>query len=101
MQALGYSLNMMTLFGLVLAIGLVVDDAIVVVERVLYLMESEKLSPKEATIKAMEQVSSAIIATTLVLLCHLCPCRFSWRHYRKKFINNSQLPFQPQCLSHH
>ena len=76
MQALGYSLNMMTLFGLVLAIGLVVDDAIVVVERVLYLMESEKLSPKEATIKAMEQVSSAIIATTLVLLAIFVPVGF-------------------------
>lgn len=76
MQALGYSLNMMTLFGLVLAIGLVVDDAIVVVERVLYLMESEQLSPKEATIKAMEQVSSAIIATTLVLLAIFVPVGF-------------------------
>lgn len=76
MQALGYSLNMMTLFGLVLAIGLVVDDAIVVVERVLYLMESEKLSPKKATIKAMEQVSSAIIATTLVLLAIFVPVGF-------------------------
>lgn len=76
MLALGYSLNMMTLFGLVLAIGLVVDDAIVVVERVLYLMESEKLSPKEATIKAMEQVSSAIIATTLVLLAIFVPVGF-------------------------
>lgn len=74
--ALGYSLNMMTLFGLVLAIGLVVDDAIVVVERVLFLMESEKLTPKEATIKAMEQVSSAIVATTLVLLAIFVPVGF-------------------------
>ncbi len=76
MLAMGYSLNMMTLFGLVLAIGLVVDDAIVVVERVLFLMESEKLSPKEATIKAMEQVSSAVIATTLVLLAIFVPVGF-------------------------
>lgn len=76
MLALGYSLNMMTLFGLVLAIGLVVDDAIVVVERVLFLMESEKLTPKEATIKAMEQVSSAIVATTLVLLAIFVPVSF-------------------------
>ncbi|MBO5442420.1 MAG: efflux RND transporter permease subunit [Alphaproteobacteria bacterium] len=76
MMALGYSLNMMTLFGLVLAIGLVVDDAIVVVERVLYLMESEHLSPKEATIKAMEQVSSAVVATTLVLLAIFVPVGF-------------------------
>ncbi|MBE6451292.1 MAG: efflux RND transporter permease subunit [Alphaproteobacteria bacterium] len=73
MLVLGYSLNMLTLFGLVLAIGLVVDDAIVVVERVLALMEQENLSPKEASIKAMEQVSSAIVATTLVLLAIFVP----------------------------
>lgn len=74
--AMGFSLNILTLFGLVLAIGLVVDDAIVVVERVLFLMESEKLSPKEATIKAMEQVSGAVIATTLVLLAIFVPIGF-------------------------
>ena len=74
--ALGYSLNTLTLFGLVLAIGLVVDDAIVVVERVLFLMENEKLSPKQATIKAMEQVSGAIVATTLVLLAIFVPIGF-------------------------
>lgn len=74
--ALGYSLNTLTLFGLVLAIGLVVDDAIVVVERVLFLMENEKLEPKPATIKAMEQVSGAIIATTLVLLAIFVPIGF-------------------------
>lgn len=76
MMALGYSINLLTLFGLVLAIGLVVDDAIVVVERVLYLMETENLTPKEATIKAMEQVSSAIVATTLVLLAIFVPVGF-------------------------
>ncbi len=76
MLALGYSINLLTLFGLVLAIGLVVDDAIVVVERVLYLMEDEGLSPKEATIKAMEQVSGAIVATTLVLLAIFVPVGF-------------------------
>ena len=76
MLALGYSLNMLTLFGLVLAIGLVVDDAIVVVERVLALMEQEGLAPKEATIKAMEEVSGAIVATTLVLLAIFVPVGF-------------------------
>lgn len=76
MLALGYSINLLTLFGLVLAIGLVVDDAIVVVERVLYLMETEKLEPKAATIKAMEQVSGAVIATTLVLLAIFVPVGF-------------------------
>jgi len=76
MLALGYNLNILTLFGLVLAIGLVVDDAIVVVERVLTLMDQEHLSPKEAAIKAMEQVSSAIVATTLVLLAIFVPIAF-------------------------
>ena len=76
MLALGYSLNMLTLFGLVLAIGLVVDDAIVVVERVLALMEQESLSPKDATIKAMSEVSGAIVATTLVLLAIFVPVGF-------------------------
>ena len=76
MLALGYNLNILTLFGLILAIGLVVDDAIIVVERVLYLMESEKLSPRQASFKAMEQVSSPIVATTLVLLAIFVPIAF-------------------------
>jgi hydrophobe/amphiphile efflux-1 (HAE1) family protein/NodT family efflux transporter outer membrane factor (OMF) lipoprotein len=76
LAALGYSINTLTLFGLVLAIGLVVDDAIVVVERVLVLMESEGLDHKTATIRAMEQVSGAVIATTLVLLSIFVPVAF-------------------------
>ncbi len=74
--AFGYSINTLTLFGLVLAIGLVVDDAIVVVERVLHLMEHERLDHKAATIKAMEQVTGAVIATTLVLLAIFVPIGF-------------------------
>ncbi len=76
LAALGYSINMFTLFALVLAIGLVVDDAIVVVERVLYLMEKEHMEAKPATIQTMEEVSSAIIATTLVLLAIFVPIAF-------------------------
>ena len=76
LAVLGYSINTLTLFGLVLAIGLVVDDAIVVVERVLEIMESEGLDHKAATIKAMEQVSGAVIATTLVLLSIFVPIGF-------------------------
>jgi hydrophobe/amphiphile efflux-1 (HAE1) family protein/NodT family efflux transporter outer membrane factor (OMF) lipoprotein len=76
LHAFGYSINTLTLFGLVLAIGVVVDDAIVVVERVLYLMENEGLDHKAATIKAMEQVSGAVIATTLVLLAIFVPIGF-------------------------
>lgn len=76
MKALGFNLNILTLFGLVLAIGLVVDDAIVVVERTLYLMQTEKLTSKQAAAKAMEQVSSAVVATTLVLLAIFVPIAF-------------------------
>lgn len=76
MLALGYNLNILTLFGLILAIGLVVDDAVVVVERVLYLMQTQQLKPKEAAKLTMEQVSSAVVATTLVLLAIFVPIAF-------------------------
>ncbi len=77
LMAFGYSINTLTLFGLVLAIGLVVDDAIVVVERVLHLMEHEGLDHKAATLKAMEQVTGAVVATTLVLLAIFVPIGFA------------------------
>jgi multidrug efflux pump subunit AcrB len=67
MQGLGVTLNTLSLFGLVLAIGIVVDDAIVVVENVERLI-ADGLSPREATHKAMDEVGSALIATTLVLI---------------------------------
>lgn len=76
MLALGFSINTLTLFGLVLAIGIVVDDAIVVVENVERLMEEEGLSPREATIKAMQQVSGALIAIVLVLSAVFVPVAF-------------------------
>ncbi len=74
--AIGYSANTISLFALVLAIGLVVDDAIVVVENVHRIMEEEGLGPKEAAIKGMEQVTGPIIATTLVLLAVFVPIAF-------------------------
>ena len=74
--AMGYSANTISLFALIMAIGLVVDDAIVVVENVYRLMDQEKLSPKPATIKAMKQVTGPIIATTLVLLAVFVPVAF-------------------------
>ena len=70
---LGYSANTITLFALILAVGLVVDDAIVVVENVQRLMEEEGLDRKAAAIKAMEQVTGPVIATTLVLLAVFGP----------------------------
>ncbi len=75
MLAIGFSLNTLTLFGLVLAIGIVVDDAIVVVEAVEHHIENG-LAPREATIKAMEQVSGPVIAIGLVLSAVFVPCAF-------------------------
>ena len=76
MAAMGVSLNTVSLLALVLAIGVVVDDAIVVVEGVVRIMEEEGLPPDEATIKAMEQLTAPIIATTLVLLSVFVPVAF-------------------------
>ncbi len=76
MSLLGFSINMVTLFGLVLAIGLVVDDAIVVVENVERNMAEFGLGPKEAAIKSMEEVSGAIIGITLVLMAVFVPPAF-------------------------
>ncbi|MGA2621805.1 MAG: efflux RND transporter permease subunit, partial [Thermoguttaceae bacterium] len=75
MAAMQFSLNNLTLFGLVLAIGIVVDDAIVVVEAVERQVE-EGLAPREATIKAMSQVSGPVIAVGLVLSAVFVPCAF-------------------------
>lgn len=73
---LGYSINLITLFGLILAIGIVVDDAIVVTENVHRIMEEDGLDSKPATLKSMEQVTSPIIATTAVLLATFIPVAF-------------------------
>jgi multidrug efflux pump len=74
--ALGYSINVLTMFGMVLVIGIVVDDAIVVVENVERIMSEEGLPPLEATKKAMGQISSAIIGMTLVLIAVFVPLAF-------------------------
>ena len=74
--ALGFSINVLTMFGMVLAIGILVDDAIVVVENVERIMASEGLSPKEATRKAMQQITGAIIGITLVLVAVFIPMAF-------------------------
>ena len=76
MLMFGFSLNILTLLGLVLAIGIVVDDAIVAVENVERIMEEEKLSPYQATKKAMEGLTGAIIATSLVLAAVFVPVSF-------------------------
>jgi multidrug efflux pump len=74
--ALGFSINVLTMFGMVLVIGIVVDDAIVVVENVERIMSEEGLPPREATQKAMGQISGAIIGVTVVLISVFVPLAF-------------------------
>ena len=76
MYVLGFSINLLTLFGLILAIGIVVDDAIIVLENVERLMKEEGLSPKEAAIKAMKEVSGPVVAVALVLSSVFLPIAF-------------------------
>jgi len=74
--ALGFSVNMLTLFGLVLAIGIVVDDAIVIVENAAHHIDHNKLDPRTATIKAMSEVIGPVIGITLVLMAVFLPTAF-------------------------
>lgn len=76
MSLFGFTINMMTMFGMVLAIGILVDDAIIVVENVERIMAEEGLSPKEATRKAMSQISSALVGITLTLSAVFLPLAF-------------------------
>ncbi len=76
MLALGFSINLITLFGLVLAIGMVVDDAIVVVENVERNMHEHHLAPKEATIKSMDEIASSLVAVVLVMASVFIPAAF-------------------------
>ncbi len=76
MYVLGFSINLLTLFGLILAIGIVVDDAIIVLENVERLMSEEKLSPREAAVKAMQEVSGPVVAVALVLSSVFLPIAF-------------------------
>lgn len=76
MLAMGYSVNMLTLFGLVLAIGIVVDDAIVIVENAVHHIDHDKLAPRPATVKAMGEVIGPVIGITLVLMAVFVPTVF-------------------------
>ncbi|MDB5478664.1 MAG: hydrophobe/amphiphile efflux family protein [Alphaproteobacteria bacterium] len=76
MYLLGFSINLLTLFGLVLAIGIVVDDAIVVLENVERIMRTEKLGPRDAAIKAMDEVTGPVVAIVLVLCAVFIPVGF-------------------------
>ncbi|MBS0589179.1 MAG: efflux RND transporter permease subunit [Proteobacteria bacterium] len=73
MWMVGFTINQLSLFGMVLVIGIVVDDAIVVIENVERIMDEERLSPKEATRKAMEQISGAVVAIAVVLMAVFIP----------------------------
>ena len=76
LEVFGYSINTLTMFGIVLSIGLLVDDAIVVVENVERVMEEEKLPPKEATLKSMKEITSALIGIAVVLSAVFLPMAF-------------------------
>src|SRR5256712_7884068 len=76
LAAFGFSINTLTMFGVVLAIGLLVDDAIVVVENVERIMAEDGLSPKEATIKSMGQITGALVGIALVLSAGVVPTAF-------------------------
>lgn len=76
MYALGFSINLLTLFGLILAIGIVVDDAIIVLENVERLMSEEHITAKEAAVKAMQEVSGPVVAVALVLSSVFLPIAF-------------------------
>jgi multidrug efflux pump len=76
LAAFGYSINTLTMFGMALSIGLLVDDAIVVVENVERVMHEEGLSPKAATRKSMSQISGAVVAITVVLAAVFIPSAF-------------------------
>src|SRR4029079_11338121 len=76
MYVLGFSINLLTLFGLVLAIGIVVDDAIVVLENVERIMATEGHSPRQAAIQAMQEVTGPVIAIVLVLCAVFIPVSF-------------------------
>jgi len=73
---LGFSINILTLFGLVLVIGTVVDDAIIVVERVMFIMDRDKVGSRDATIQAMKDITGPMTATTLVFLAIFVPVAF-------------------------
>ncbi|MBE6378331.1 MAG: efflux RND transporter permease subunit [Lentisphaerae bacterium] len=73
---LGFSINLLTMFGLILVIGSLVDDAIVVTENCIRIIQEEGLSPKEAAIKSMKQITGAVIATTLVIVAIYVPVGF-------------------------
>ncbi|HUR90568.1 MAG TPA: efflux RND transporter permease subunit [Ramlibacter sp.] len=76
LYAIGFSINVLTMFGMVLVIGIVVDDAIVVIENVERIMSEEGLPPREATVKAMGQIQGAIVGVTLVLISVFVPLAF-------------------------
>jgi multidrug efflux pump len=76
LAAFGFSINTLTLFGMVLAIGLLVDDAIVVVENVERVMHEEQLNPREATIRSMDEIGSALIGIAMVLSAVMLPMAF-------------------------
>jgi HAE1 family hydrophobic/amphiphilic exporter-1 len=76
LAAVGFTVNLLTLFGLVLAIGIVVDDAIVIVENTSYHIEADGMSPHDAAVRAMDEVTGPVIGITFVLMAVFLPATF-------------------------
>src|SRR5262249_57594582 len=91
LRILGYSINTLTMFGMVLSIGLLVDDAIVVVENVERLMREEELSPLDATIRSMKEITGALIGVATVLAAVFLPLAFFTTSHRHIY-TTSPLP---------
>ena len=96
MLALGFSINVLTMFGMVLAIGIIVDDTIVVVEGVERIMAEEGLPPREATIKAMRELTGAVIGITLVLTAVFIPMAFASGSVARSTVSS---PWRWRCRS--
>jgi multidrug efflux pump len=96
----GFSINVLTMFGMVLAIGIIVDDAIVVIENVERIMATEGLSPVEATSKAMKEITNPIIGITLVLAAVFLPMALAVVRWGLSIVS-SPLPCRFQFYSQH
>lgn len=95
LSILGYSINTLTLFAMVLAIGLLVDDAIVVVENVERVMHEQHIDARQATLISMKEISGALVGIAMVLAAVFLPMAFWWfcRHYLSPIFGNTRIGY--------
>ena len=99
LSVLGYSINTLTLFAMVLAIGLLVDDAIVVVENVERVMHEQNLDARQATLISMQEISGALVGIAMVLAAVFLPMAFWWfcRDYLSPVLGNARIGYGTFC----